>query len=546
MKNKKFIIGLATLAVATPLAATISGCATNTTSNIVNVHKTNNDFVAGQHKVTSANKFVSISNDTIIDGQMYDASVKIINTDEWFFPEETDIISAKCGDEVLEIHSIRRTSYTYDISIDCTDKELDGDVEIFSNIQRFGAGAGSYGLEINFEINTRYSTIEKVIPESAPLNEFTFTMPSEILDHNKTYKDGGHWKYAGGVAYYPLNVDADGKVTIDFTGVTKRNETICLYIQLQNKDSQSDISHCSWHDFLFWYGLSRNNLDDFKSMFGLSTSELKDSLIGVERKLKWEGVEHVVRIVDTDEYDHETIPLYKGEAEGEYNVIEDTAHPENNEKAGLVFQFANLLTHANGDVVHSQWHKGEFFDHDDNCWCNVDGDHDGLWTKNNCKLRSFLNNKTDFLDKFYDDQELVNSIERVWNRRFTDTDDTFMEFTTANWVQDRFFIPTGHQMGDSFGHGGYLYEGEENKQSSKYENIEVSSFTYWRSHNSKSDRIMYTAGSTPKAQQYWVASPSCAGSGVFAKEDTLYIKCDGSFDHCNVDNSKAYLPCFCL
>ncbi|MCQ3907804.1 MAG: hypothetical protein MJ219_03650 [Mycoplasmoidaceae bacterium] len=62
MKNKKFMLGLATATVALPLVGMMTGCTQNTTSNVAKLNKINNKQVPGE----KADLYVYLEDNTFL------------------------------------------------------------------------------------------------------------------------------------------------------------------------------------------------------------------------------------------------------------------------------------------------------------------------------------------------------------------------------------------------------------------------------------------------------------------------------------------------
>lgn len=497
------------------------------------------DVAPINQKVTAVNKFTTLSNETFITGMDYETTINIPNDNEWRFKTENPI-RITCGDQVIIPDQIERVSNScYFIKLDWeTQGTMLRDISIDAAIEKVDTPIGAKDLTIYFENKSFYAKLEKALPTECEGCLFKFTLPNEISDHHKTFDEQhiGYWKYENSEEKYDLLFDpANQKVCIDFakTHETGPSNNVCVHIGLKNSNTESDISHCSWSDFLFWHNLcGQNNLSDFKEMFDLNVED--DSLLGVERTVTWDGVKHKVRIIDTNENfeNHHSVPKANND---DTEIIGNDEHPENRDKADLVFQFAELLTKSNSDVATTKFHADESPDHNLNCWCSYiydDKPHD------QSALRSFLRNKDKFFNKF-EDKELLDAIVPICNRRYTSTADT-RKCYIANWVKDKFFVASARQMGIPKWTSGWKYicEGQEDT-----EPIEVYPFAYWNNSDKEKRRMYTTAGSN---EQYWVASPSHEGSGLFLIENTIYIAFDGSFTHCNMTKNKAILPCFCL
>lgn len=332
------------------------------------------------------------------------------------------------------------------------------------------------------------------------------------------------------------------------------HDDIVLLLHLQGT-GDGVFEYDSWDNLNYWVNFFGADAKKIATVYAPQSEEEKwgkdfgkDWLIGQKRHVLWDGVSHDVMVVSTNQFllankDKMVLEEYKGDV--------------SNKTAALTFQFTNLLTDHNYNLVKKKFSNIPQDDEDYSNWVRY---NEAAGESHPSKMRSFITSKNDFLNKF--DPELLACVKTTAHDHWTQCHDWWDAIPTEcrdNFIGDKFWIPTAREIGGPILRGDYdVYWTETrfwDRWLTNYDGCVM--FQYWQ--NKLGDGTLgevleraYT--SVPKNStepgmhsEYWLSTPSRWGSGQCLPDDDMFVTPSaGKLDHCNMDHEHAILPCFSI
>ncbi|MBQ0045490.1 MAG: hypothetical protein KBS35_01210 [Mycoplasma sp.] len=342
----------------------------------------------------------------------------------------------------------------------------------------------------------------------------------ELIKVRKWKPSTGQWIDAAS-GDYSYNEETT-ELTINKSLYQDDPEIVFLYVEfaMQVKEGKGAEAFCgeTWQQLALYS--DNTNWEKFLWMYQMN----KEDFLGLERKVRWDGIIHKVKVIGVDVEKYTDDPI----------------------KPKFTFEFENLLTDKNYNPVklkmnsgHHNW-KSNFY-----VYFNESLDVD---SQTNSEIKKYFDDA--FLDGFASGDELnVEPYAKpIIKNRIVGTISDYPDKRTR-WtdVKDRFFIETCTEMG---GH----QEGEEDSHVA--EGKAYDSYTLipgCGTDGAWEGRVRTTvpnsAGQVPNSCDYWTSSFSYYQDFDLTETyafSTMFIAANGDIDHDACSDQKAILPCFCF